>query len=256
MDHNVENITPYAADGDSRAKSDQVRDMFDSIAPAYDTMNRMMTMGVDRRWRQRCVRTVRDISPKAVLDLATGTGDMAVALAKAIPEAHITGADLSESMIEVGRKKIAEKGIGDRVELLTADALDLPFDDNVFDAVTIAFGVRNFEHLDAGYAEMCRVLRPGGLLVVFELTPPKSKVVRPFYNFYTRCIIPGVGRLVSHDSRAYTYLPESIAAVPARRDMFDIMESAGFGDTAYKSLTFGVATIYTATKAKPDTHNS
>lgn len=248
MNQDVENIKPYAAEGDSRAKTEQVRDMFDSIAPAYDTMNRMMTMGVDRRWRRRCVRIVREAKPSTVLDLATGTGDMAVALATAMPQARITGADLSENMIEIGRKKVTERNLGDRVELLTADALALPFDDNTFDAVTIAFGVRNFEHLEAGYTEMCRVLRPGGLLVVLELTPPASKVVRPFYNFYTRCVIPGVGRLMSHDSRAYTYLPKSIAAVPARRAMLDIMEHTGLENTAFRSLTFGVATIYTATK--------
>jgi len=250
MSQDVENIKPYAVEGDSRAKTDQVRDMFDSIAPAYDTMNRMMTMGVDRRWRRRCVRMVRDANPGAVLDLATGTGDMAVAMAMAMAGARITGADLSESMIEIGRKKVTEKGLGDRVELLTADALALPFDDNTFDAITIAFGVRNFEDLEAGYAEMCRVLRPGGLLVVLELTPPASRIVKPFYNFYTRCIIPGVGRIVSHDSRAYTYLPESIAAVPARRAMLDIMERSGFENTVFRSLTFGVATIYTATKKR------
>ncbi len=248
MDHNVENITPYAAEGDSRAKTEQVRDMFDSIAPAYDTMNRMMTMGIDRRWRRRCVRMVRDARPGTILDLATGTGDLAVALARAIPDAKVTGADLSESMIEIGRRKVAEHGLDDRITLMTADALKMPFADDTFDAMTIAFGVRNFEDLEAGYTEMCRVLRPGGLLVVLELTPPASRVVKPFYNFYTRCIIPAVGRIVSKDSRAYTYLPESIAAVPARDAMLDIMRRAGFDDTAYRSLTLGVATIYTAVK--------
>lgn len=245
----VESITPYGSQGDHRAKTDQVRDMFDSIAPAYDLMNRMMTLGIDRSWRRRCVRMVRDAAPAAVLDLATGTGDLAVAMARAIPDARVTGADLSEGMIEVGRRKIADAGLSERVSLQVADALALPFPDASFDAVTIAFGVRNFEHLDRGYAEMARVLRPGGLLVVLELTPPSSRVVRPFYNFYTRTIIPAVGRMVSKDSRAYTYLPESIAAVPARDAMTALMEGAGFVDARWHNLTLGVATIYSARKA-------
>ncbi len=245
----VEHITPYGSQGDDRAKTDQVRDMFDSIAPAYDLMNRMMTLGIDRSWRRRCVRMVADAAPADVLDLATGTGDLAVAIARAVPGARVTGADLSEGMIEVGRRKVAEAGLADRVTLLVADALALPFPDASFDVVTIAFGVRNFEHLDRGYAEMARVLRPGGLLVVLELTPPSSAVVRPFYNIYTRGVIPAVGRMVSKDSRAYTYLPESIAAVPARGAMTALMESAGLRDAEWRNLTLGVATIYTARKA-------
>lgn len=242
----VEKITPYGGDD---PKSEQVREMFDNIAPAYDVMNRMMTLGIDRRWRRRCVRMVRDAGARQVLDLATGTGDLAVAMARAIDRAHITGADLSPGMVDIGRRKVAEHGLADRVELVVADALALPFADNSFDAVTIAFGVRNFGDLAAGYAEMARVLRPGGLLVVLELTPPASKIVKPFYNAYTRGVIPVVGSMVSHDSSAYTYLPRSIAAVPARNDMTAIMDAAGLTDTHWHSLTMGVATIYTATKS-------
>ncbi|MDE6396232.1 MAG: ubiquinone/menaquinone biosynthesis methyltransferase, partial [Muribaculaceae bacterium] len=197
---------------------------------------------------RKCVDLVAALNPADVLDLATGTGDLAVSLAKAIPEARITGGDLSEGMLEVGRSKVERLGLSDRITLQVADALNLPFADNSFDAITIGFGVRNFEHLDRGYAEMARVLRPGGLLVVLELTPPASKAVRPFYNFYTRAIIPAVGRVVSHDSRAYTYLPESIAAVPARDDMTALMSEAGLTGAKWKSLAFGAATIYTATK--------
>lgn len=241
----VEHITPY---GDRRAKSEQVREMFDSIASAYDTMNRMMTLGIDRSWRRRCVKLVKELAPADILDLATGTGDLAAALAEAIPDARVTGGDLSEGMIEIGRRKIAAKGLADRVGLVVADALDLPFADSSFDVVTIAFGVRNFEHLDKGYAQMSRVLRPGGKIVVLELTPPSSKIARPFYNFYTRAIIPAVGRLVSKDRRAYSYLPESIAAVPARDAMTGLMTRAGFTDARWKNLTLGTATIYTAQK--------
>ncbi len=249
MSNRVENITPYGTGGDRRAKAAQVREMFDSIAPAYDLMNRMMTLGgLDRRWRRKCVDLVADAKPADVLDLATGTGDMAISLAKALPDAKITGGDLSEGMLDVGRTKIDRLGLSGRVSLQVADALDLPFADGAFDAVTIGFGVRNFEHLDRGYSEMTRVLRPGGLLVVLELTPPASRVVKPFYNFYTRAVIPAVGRMVSHDSRAYTYLPESIAAVPARDDMTSLMAAAGLTECRWKSLAFGVATIYTARK--------
>lgn len=245
----VERITPYGVTGDCRTKGAQVRDMFDNIAPAYDLMNRMMTLGIDRAWRTRCVRTVSEGKPAAVLDLATGTADLAISTARAIPGAHVTGADLSPAMVEIAKKKVRAAALDDRVALHVADILSLPFDDNSFDAITIAFGVRNLEHLDKGYAEMARVLRPGGTLVVLELTEPRSPIVRPFYRFYTRCIIPAVGRLVSRDSRAYTYLPESISAVPARDDMTAIMTRAGLTDARWRSLTLGVATIYTATKA-------
>ena len=244
----VESITPYGNDGDVRRKSEQVREMFDSIAPSYDIMNRMMTFGIDRLWRNRCVRMVSDLQPNDVLDLAAGTGDLTIAIAKKIPTASVTGADLSEGMIEVGRKKIESASLQQRVALQVADALNLPFADNSFDAITIAFGVRNFQNLKRGYAEMLRVLRPGGTVVVLELTPPAAKTVKPFYRFYTRCIIPVVGRMVSKDKRAYTYLPESIAAVPARQNMTEIMELVGFTEAAWKSLTLGVATIYSAKK--------
>jgi demethylmenaquinone methyltransferase/2-methoxy-6-polyprenyl-1,4-benzoquinol methylase len=151
-------------------------------------------------------------------------------------------------MIAVGQQKVDQANLSDRITLATADALQLPFPDNSFDAITVAYGVRNFEHLDKGYLEMLRVLRPGGLLCVLELTPPSSPMVKPFYAAYTRGIIPIVGRLLSNDKRAYTYLPESIAAVPARENMLDLMRNAGFASTSYRSLTFGVCTLYTACK--------
>lgn len=243
----VERITPYGEE-DGRHKGEQVRDMFDSIAPAYDIMNRMMTLGVDKRWRKRCVKIVKESGAKTVLDVAAGTGDLTVALGRALPSGSIVGADLSEGMIEVGRRKIKEKGLENSVSLVVADALCLPFENDTFDALTIAFGVRNFENLSAGYTEMARVLKPGGTLVVLELTQPSSKIVKPFYRFYTRCVIPGVGRLVSKDRRAYSYLPESIAAVPTRNEMTALISECGFENAQWKSLTFGVAAIYIAKK--------
>lgn len=244
----VEKITPYGAHGDSRGKGEQVRDMFDNIAPAYDLMNRMMTLGIDRSWRKQCVREVMAQRPENILDLATGTGDLAVAMARAGSDCRITGADLSEPMMEVGRSKCQREGFGDRVTFRVADAMKLPFEDNSFDAVTIAFGVRNFENIGNGLKEIERVLKPGGKVVVLELSTPTSLIVRPFYNFYTKAVIPFVGRLVSKDTDAYRYLPQSIAAVPARADMTDLMEKSGFEKARWKNLTLGVACLYSALK--------
>lgn len=245
MRSDVEKVTPYA---EGEAKHVQVRRMFDAIAPRYDLLNRLMTLGIDRSWRSLTVRTVKTTRPDAVLDLATGTGDLAIALAKAMPEARVVGADLSEGMIELGRKKVKEAGLDARISMYVADALALPFADNSFDAITIAFGVRNFERLAAGYAEMLRVLRPGGLLCVLELSVPASPIVRPFYNIYTRGFIPLMGRLISGDDSAYRYLPASIRAVPARQKMTALMSEAGFTNARFRSLTLGVCTLYTAQK--------
>ena len=244
-DPGCERVNPY--DG-QRAKGEQVREMFDNIAPAYDLMNRMMTLGIDRRWRRRAVGLVRDRAPRAILDVATGTGDLAMQLARTIDGASVTGIDLSEEMLEVGRRKVASAGMQQRITLEQADCLDLPFADSTFDAVTVAFGVRNFEHLLDGYRQMLRVLRPGGMMCVIELSEPTSALVRPFYKLYTRGVIPAVGRLVSHDARAYTYLPESIAAAPQGTRMTDLMSQAGFAEASWLPLTFGVCSIYTAIK--------
>lgn len=242
----VEEINPYR--DDSRAKTEQVRDMFDAIAPAYDFMNGAMSFGLHRRWLAKTVRRVAERRPQQLLDVATGTADVALRLARVIPEARVTGIDLSEGMIAVGRKKIEKSGLSDRITLRQADCLSLPFDDNTFDCVTVAYGVRNFERLDDGYREMLRVLRPGGMIAVIELSTPRSRLERPFYRLYTKHIIPLVGRIVSKDVRAYSYLPESIAAVPQREAMTELMESVGFSQTAWKGFTMGVCCVYTAIK--------
>lgn len=240
-----ENIKPY--DGE-RPKTEQVEHMFDSIAPAYDFMNRAMTFGIDKLWRTKAVDMIRRLNPGSILDVATGTGDLAIKLARTIPGAKITGIDLSEGMLEIGRRKVAESGLADRIAMTKADCLSLPMPDNSFDCVTVAYGVRNFEHLDRGYSEMARVLRPGGMLCVIELSVPEGKLVRPLYNLYTRHIIPAVGRLISNDSRAYTYLPESIAAMPQGEKMLRLMTDAGLSGATLRRLTFGTCTIYTARK--------
>lgn len=239
-----ENINPYR--GDRRQKGEQVREMFDNIAPAYDFMNRAMTFGIDKLWRRRAVKLVANQHPKRILDVATGTADLAIALAKAAPASAVTGIDLSPRMLDVGRAKVDEAGLGDVISLEIANCLDLPFADSTFDVVTVAYGVRNFENLARGYAEMLRVLRPGGLLCVLELSTPVNPVVKPFYKLYTKWLIPAVGRMVAGDDRAYTYLPESIAAVAQADAMTGLMASQGFADCRFKRLTLGVCTLYTA----------
>ncbi len=237
-----EEITPY---DHTRGKTEQVREMFDNIAPAYDRLNRAMSLGQDRRWRRVAVRMVAADRPGRIVDIATGTGDFALSLAGAISGARITGLDLSEGMIAIGREKVAAAGLSDRVELVAGDCLAPPPEIGGADAVTVAFGVRNFADLAAGYRAMLGMLRPGGLLCVIELSTPSSALVRPFYDIYTKGVIPAMGRLVSRDGRAYSYLPESIAAVPRGDAMLELMRRAGFTDTAFRTLTFGVCTIYT-----------
>ena len=246
MSEGVERINPYS--DDPRGKSEQVRAMFDNIAPAYDFMNRAMTLGIDRLWRRKAVAMISDPRPRDILDVATGTGDLAMLLARRLDPLSVTGVDLSDNMLEIGRRKISEAGLSDVISFRQADCLNLPFTGNSFDCVTVAYGVRNFADLLAGYCEMYRVLRPGGRLLVIELSTPQGRLVKPLYDIYTRRVIPALGRLVSRDTRAYTYLPESIAAVPQGDAMASIMRSAGFADVLVRPLPFGVCTVYVATK--------
>ena len=242
-----EEINPY---DDHRGKTEQVREMFDNIAPAYDRLNRAMSFGLDRSWRRKAVRMVAATKPRSIVDIATGTGDFALSLAEAMPEAKITGLDLSPGMVEIGRKKIAEAGLSERIFMHVGDCLASPLPEGKADALTVAFGVRNFADLAAGYRAMYKMLRPGGMICVIELSTPTSPIVKPFYNLYTKVIIPHMGRRVSKDERAYSYLPETIAAVPQGNNMLALMSAAGFVNTRYKSLTFGVCTIYTAIRPK------
>lgn len=246
MDYKAEKITPY---GSGESKTEQVREMFDSIAPAYDFMNRAMTFGIDRIWRRIAVRKLRKYAPAKVLDVATGTGDLAMLLVRRLKSLRVTGIDLSEGMLGIARKKAEAAGLGGRIEFSKGDCLSLSYGDASFDAVTVAYGVRNFEHLEQGYREMFRVLRPGGALCVIELSTPRNPLVYALYRFYTRVLIPVAGRLVSKDTRAYSYLPESIAAVPQGEEMLNIMRRVGFSDCRCHRLTFGVCSIYMGEKA-------
>ena len=248
MKADCEHINPYG-DNDRRKKSEQVEEMFDNIAPAYDFMNRAMTLGIDRLWRRKAINMIAPKHPQRILDVATGTADLALELHRRLrPSRGITGVDLSEGMIGIGRRKVEAAGAADDIRLKVADCLALPFADGEMDCVTAAFGVRNFADLAAGYREMARVTRPGGTLCIIELSTPHGIITGPLYRLYTRWIIPTVGRLVSHDSRAYSYLPESIAAVPQGSDMCRLIEDNGWHDAIAVPLTFGVCTIYIATK--------
>ena len=241
----AERIKPYDP---QRPKSEQVEEMFNSIAPAYDFMNRAMTMGIDKIWRADAVREICRRNPADILDIATGTGDLAILLARRLPQARVSGADLSEGMIGIGRRKVARSGLSGRVSLDVADCLALPYGDGSFDCVTVAYGVRNFQELESGYREMHRVLMPGGVLCVIELSSPRGGLSKALYDIYSRRLIPAVGKMVSGDGRAYSYLPESIAAAPQREAMADVMRRAGFADVSWRSLTFGAVTLYFAVK--------
>lgn len=195
---------------EENSKKTRVREMFDSIAPRYDLLNHLLSFGVDRLWRRRMVGVVAAGTPAAILDVAAGTGDVAVALARRLPAARITGIDLSGEMLAVGRGKVARRGLCDRIELVQGDAEQLSFPDGTFDAVTIGFGIRNFGSIEAGLAEAFRVLRPGGRLCILEFSTPRGRCFGPLYRFYFHRILPLVGRLISKDDSAYTYLPESV----------------------------------------------
>lgn len=241
----VENINPY---GDSRGKKEQVAAMFDAIAPAYDFMNRAMSFGMDRLWLLALLKSVRAHRPADIVDLATGTGDVAFAMADALPDARVRGLDISEGMLAKARQRAAAGTYAGRLTFGCADGLATGLPDACADVVTVAYGVRNFADIEAGYREMHRIMRPGGLLAVLELSKPVNPIARPFYSLYTRLLIPAAGRLVSGDSRAYTYLPESIAAAPAGPAMAEIISRAGFSGVHFRRLSFGVCTLYTALK--------
>ncbi|MBD5261955.1 MAG: bifunctional demethylmenaquinone methyltransferase/2-methoxy-6-polyprenyl-1,4-benzoquinol methylase UbiE [Bacteroides sp.] len=245
----AESVKPY---NDEEAKGKQVGEMFDAIAPSYDFMNTMMTGGLHIRWRNKALKMsagrLPEGGPQKVLDVACGTGDVSFRLHELFPRAEITGLDLSPGMLKVADRKLAtmDADARERISFMVGDSLKMPFPDASFDMVTVAYGVRNFERLEDGYREMRRVLKPGGVLCVIELSEPANPLIRSGYRLYSRNVIPFIGRMVSKDTRAYSYLPESIAACPQRGDMTAMMERAGFRDATYRSLTLGVITIYIA----------
>ena len=244
----VENINPYSSEGE---KSVQVEEMFDSIASAYDFMNSAMSFGLHRRWRDKALKAAlqyfSSTPPHKILDVATGTGDLSFRLHQLLPESYITGIDISEGMLEIARQKLKNLPEHQRklIAFGKADCLSLPFHDGEFDLVTVAYGVRNFSNLPKGIQEMRRVLRPGGVLCIIELSSPTGKISSSLYKLYTK-VIPITGGWISGDKKAYSYLPESIAACPQRDDMAAILYGEGFRHVDWKSLTLGAVTYYIA----------
>jgi demethylmenaquinone methyltransferase/2-methoxy-6-polyprenyl-1,4-benzoquinol methylase len=230
------------------SKKEQVAGMFDRIAHRYDFLNHFFSMGIDKGWRKKAIMTLQEIHPKRILDIATGTGDLAIAAMVLQPE-QVTGVDISEGMMEVGRKKLDEKGLSGKITLQYGDSEALPFADYSFDAITCAYGVRNFENLDKGLQQMSRVLRPGGRVAILEFSHPKKFPVKQLYRFYFRYILPVLGKSVSKDATAYTYLPESVAAFPEGKDFCSILERSGFKNVKARPLTLGITTLYTGEKA-------
>ena len=222
--------------------------MFDKIAPSYDRLNHALSLGIDRRWRRTAVDALGIHQPQQILDIATGTGDFALLLAKRIKPQHIVGADISEGMMAVGREKVKEEGLQNVISFQYEDCMQLSFPDGSFDAVTSSYGVRNFQNLDKGLQEMQRVLRPGGHLLIVELTPPPSFPMKQLFWLYAHVVMPLLGRLISHDDSAYTYLPASMEAFPQPEQMEGILRKAGFTEVHWRRFTFGISTMYLATK--------
>jgi demethylmenaquinone methyltransferase/2-methoxy-6-polyprenyl-1,4-benzoquinol methylase len=230
--------------GETKGKAEAVESMFDAVAPRYDLLNRVLSGGTDRYWRWRAVRMLDDEQPQRVLDVATGTADLAIRIQDTLHPRETIGIDLSTEMLDRGRDKIAQKGLSPRITLRKADAARLPYDDDSFDAAFVAFGVRNFEDLDAGLADIRRVLRPGGTLVVLEFSTPRAVPIKQLYEWYSHTVLPRIGGLLSPDQGAYEYLPNSVAAFPDGYDFLRRMENVGFVDLAWVPLTFGIASLY------------
>jgi len=231
------------------SKKDQVEEMFDNISPKYDLLNHLLSVNVDKLWRKNVIKKIQKFHPKTILDIATGTADFAIAASR-IKDAEITGIDISEGMLTIGRKKIQKRGLSNRIKLIKADSENLPFDNNSFDAVIVAFGVRNFENLENGLSEIERVLKPGGVFFVLEFSKPEKTPFKQVYRIYFNRILPTVGRLISKDKNAYKYLPESVDEFPYGEKLMAILAKVGLVKNAFYPQTFGIAAIYEAHKLK------
>ena len=238
-------VKPYI--DSSLSKKEQVAEMFDNIAGKYDFLNHFLSLGVDIFWRKRLVKRLKKQAPKYILDVATGTGDLAIEASRLNPS-QVIGVDISNNMLDVGREKMKKKSLDKLIDMQYGDSENLSFKDNTFDAVTAGFGVRNFENLDKGLSEMCRVMKVGGKLAILEPAEPKIFPFKQLYGLYFKVILPLLGKLFSKDNSAYNYLPESVAAFPSRNAFIQELEKAGFKEPNYKPLTFGIAALYTATK--------
>ncbi len=242
----AEKVKPYK--NSDLNKKEQVTQMFDTISKEYDDLNRVISFGIDVKWRKKVVKLVAKTQPESILDIATGTGDLAISLT-ATNAKEIIGLDISDGMLEVGREKIAQKQLDNTIRMVIGDSENLPYEDNSFDAITVAFGVRNFEHLEKGLSEILRVLKPGGLFVILETSVPTKTPYKQGYKFYSKFILPTIGKLFSKDKKAYKYLSESASVFPFGEALNNILRQIGFINVKDQPQTFGVATIYTASKA-------
>ncbi len=237
------NRNDYPPVGEAQGKRQQIETMFDAIAPRYDLLNRVLSLGIDQQWRKKAVALLREDNPKTILDVATGTADLAIQAMHLNPE-KIVGVDIAEEMLRIGRKKLERMGLASRITLRRGDSQQLPFSDGAFDAALVAFGVRNFEDLQAGLREIRRVLKKNGALVVLEFSKPRAFPIKQVYSFYSRQILPRVGSAVSRNAGAYRYLPDSVAAFPDGEQFLMQMEEAGYDGLLWKPLTFGIASLY------------
>lgn len=240
-----EEIKPYDAKED---KGKQVEQMFNSIAHSYDFLNHKLSMGIDYGWRKKAIQQLQPFTPKSILDIATGTGDFAILASRMLQPAQLVGADISEGMMEIGRKKIQTLGLEKVISFKKEDCMNLSFEENTFDAVTAAFGIRNFADLDKGLKEMCRVLKPGGHLSIVELCEPAHFPMKQLFGLYSHTVMPAFGRLISKDVNAYKYLIATMEAFPQGEKMVEILKDAGFSEARFHRMTFGICTMYLATK--------
>ncbi|MCX7547980.1 bifunctional demethylmenaquinone methyltransferase/2-methoxy-6-polyprenyl-1,4-benzoquinol methylase UbiE [Xanthomarina sp. F1114] len=238
-------VKPYK-DSDL-GKKEQVTKMFDAISKEYDGLNRVISFGIDIKWRKKVVALVAKTQPDSILDIATGTGDLAINLAET-KATKIIGLDISQGMLEVGKQKVLKKNLQERIDMIVGDSENLPFEDNYFDAITVGFGIRNFETLEKGLAEILRVLKPGGVFVILETSVPTQTPFKQGYNLYTKNIMPTIGKLFSKDQSAYRYLSDSASVFPYGETLNNILRKIGFINVESKPQTFGVATIYTSSK--------
>lgn len=241
MSHDSSAVKPYTKEG---SKKEQVADMFNNISPTYDLLNRFMTMGIDTIWRKKAIRSLKSLHPETILDVATGTGDFALEAIRILNPKKIIGLDISQGMLDVAKEKIKKRGLENQFEVVLGDSESLPFADNTFDAITVAFGVRNFENLEKGLTDILRVLKPGGKAVVLELSNPTAFPIKQLFHFYFHQVTPALGKLISKDKRAYQYLPESVAKFPDGERFAEITRNVGFSSCKVRVQTFGFCTIY------------
>ena len=240
-----EKVLPY---NNEERKGSQIKRMFDSIAGTYDQLNHTLSFGIDKIWRKKGIAFLRPFAPKTILDIATGTGDLAISMYKELKPTHIIGADISVGMMEVGKGKVEQAGFSDAISFEQQDCTALTYEDNSFDAVTAAFGVRNFENIEQGIAEMYRVLKPGGHLMILELSTPEHFPMKQLYRIYSRIVIPFIGRMFSKENVAYNYLPASIKVVPQGKIMTNLITQQGFKEANVRTFTFGICSLYTGSK--------